>query len=209
MQFRRVINGKVSLEFSILILECKFAVLHSALFSDKQEIKTVRIVKRESERRHREKDKSSFEMNAVNIPGQRGLNTEEKNNFPFTYQTDPRVNTFQTNEPSTSKARPTIRNLKNSRNNIDNRVNSTMNNDNIFQSNTAREIFNEISTDNGHIIKAKTEPQSTNSGNGHESNQSNQFKRITPRKKKRHNTAPNSENFMDYMAERDSYKYVS
>lgn len=191
--------------YYVVIFIMRSLIQWSIPILDKQEIKTVRIVKRESERRHREKDKSNYEANSANVPSQRESNTNEKNSYPFTYQADPRISVFNSNEPSTSKARPTIRNMKNSRNNPNN-INSSMKNDNIFQSNTAKEILNEISNDNSkHIIATRPEPQPEVCT----SIQSNQFKRITPRKKKRHNTAPNSGNFLDYMAQRDAYKYVS
>lgn len=85
-----------------------------------------------------------------------------------------------------------------------------MRNDNIYHSNSAREISNEhggSAPTNAKEHHTPTKTAATSSGTA-STNQS-QYKRFTPRKKKRHNTAPTSENFMDYMAERDSYKYVS
>lgn len=171
------------------------------LFSDKQEIKTVRIVKRESERRHRDKDKhnQNYDTN----------NSNELNEFLSTYhQSEPRTtNNFYEDEPSASKAKSTIRNAQHSMAN----TNSTVRNDNIFHSNTAREILNEHGGNTmTTIAKEHHTPTKTATSSGATlNNQSNQYKRFTPRKKKRHNTAPTSENFIDYMAERDSYKYVS
>lgn len=94
---------------------------------------------------------------------------------------------------------------------------NTVRSDNtLFQSNTARQIMSERGN---AAVAAVVKPEQTKTGyagaggatsNNSNNNQStNQYKRFTPRKKKRHNTAPTSENFMDYMAERDSYKYVS
>lgn len=185
-------------------------------FSDKQEIKTVRIVKRESERRHRDKDKlnQNYDTNAMSNEFN---NPDGMNEFLSTYQSEPRTNNYYEDEPSASKAKSTIRNAPHSMIN----TNSTVRNDNIlFQSNTAREILNEHGTKataNEHHHhhhhqqqQSQQTPTKTATASGVTSNnQSNQYKRFTPRKKKRHNTAPTSENFMDYVAERDSYKYVS
>lgn len=172
---------------------------------DKQEIKTVRIVKRESERRHKDKLNQNYDTNAMSNEHNNPANSQ-LSEFLSTYQSEPRTNNFYEDEPSASKAKSTIRNAPS--HSMTN-TNSTARNDNIYQSNTAREIINE----RGSSAKQEQQPQpqtkAGNSSGATSNNQSNQYKRFTPRKKKRHNTAPTSENFMDYMAERDSYKYVS
>lgn len=158
-------------------------------------------MKRESERRHRDKDKlnQNYDTNAT---PQDFNNPDELNEFLSTYhQSEPRTtNNFYEDEPSASKAKSTIRNVTHSMAN----TNSAVRNDN-----TAREILHEhggnTTTAKDHHTPTKIATSSGSTSN----NQSNQYKRFTPRKKKRHNTAPTSENFMDYMAERDSYKFVS
>lgn len=59
------------------------------------------------------------------------------------------------------------------------------------------------------MVKEQSSKSSALASLASASSASNLYKRFTPRKKKRHNTAPISDNFMDYMAERDAYKYVS
>lgn len=147
-------------------------------------------MKRESERRHRDKDK--FNQNY------------DPNTMSTEFNNPDEINSMYEDEPSASKAKSTIRNASHSMPN----TNSTQRSDNMFQSNTAREIFNE----RGHPIAKEQQTSTkipTSSGTNTANNQSNQYKRFTPRKKKRHNTAPTSENFMDYMAERNSHKFVS
>lgn len=127
---------------------------------------------------------------------------EEMAEFLPTYQSEPRTNNFYEDEPSASKAKSTIRNAAHSMPN----TNSTLRSDNIFQSHAAQdERGNPTAKEPQTSTKLATSSSSGSTAN----NQSNQYKRFTPRKKKRHNTAPTSENFIDYMAERDSYKYVS
>lgn len=178
-------------------------------FSDKQEIKTVRIVKRESERRHRDKDKINSNFDAINNDF---TNSDDVDDYLANYQAETRANKFYEDEPSVPKTKSTIRNFINSRNN---NTKSTTQNDNIFQSNTARELLSELSTtgkteqNTKSTAKEQQTKSGSSSGTSSSTNASNLYKRFTPRKKKRHNTAPNSENFLDYMAERDSYKYVS
>lgn len=180
----------------------KFTYFFS-LLSDKQEIKTVRIVKRESERRHKDKLNQNYDTNAMSNDHN---NSEQLSEFLATYQSDPRTSNFYDDEPSASKAKSTIRNATS--HSMTN-TNSTVRSDNNFQSNTAREISNEHTT---HQMPKHEEyisaAKAAHAAGAPSTNQS-AYKRFTPRKKKRHNTAPTSENFMDYMAERDSYKYVS
>lgn len=182
---------------------------------DKQEIKTVRIVKRESERRHKDKLNQNYDTNST---PQDFNNPDELNEFLSTYhQSEPRTNHYYEDEPSASKAKLTIRNAGHS---INTNTNSTQRNDNIFHSNTARDMINDrgngVAKEHHHHHKQQqqhsqqqTPMKIASSSGATANNQSQQYKRFTPRKKKRHNTAPTSENFMDYMTERDSYKYVS
>lgn len=154
-------------------------------------------MKRESERRHRDKDKLNQNYDSTAMANE-FTNPNEINDYLPTYQSEPKPSSFYDDEPSASKAKSTIRNAAHSMAN----TNPTVRSDNIFQSHTAREILSE----HGHAkepTKSSAQPNATANNN-----QRNQYKRFTPRKKKRHNTAP-SENFMDYMAERDAYKYVS
>lgn len=180
-------------------------------------------MKRESERRH--KDKLSQNYDGTNDPNnpeqqQQQQHYQHPNEFLSTYQPQSRTTNYYDEEPSASKAKSTIRNAMHSTSMANSNTNpNTVRSDNtLFQSNTAREIMNERGnaavgaaikpghTKTGHSGAGGATSNNNNSNN----NQStNQYKRFTPRKKKRHNTAPTSENFMDYMAERDSYKYVS
>lgn len=195
------------------MIKLKFKLNSISFFSDKQEIKTVRIVKRESERRQRDKDKINpiYDPNLPNsINELKGNN--ELNDFLSTYQAEPRIiSTFyedgrqmkndQLGIPSASKAQSTIKNTSNTMQPSKKAVQNDNIND-IYQSNTAREILNELST-------TKEQPPHQMIGGGITATQQmNQYKRFTPRKKKRHNTAPNSEGFIDYMAERNSFKFV-
>lgn len=197
--------------------------------SDKQEIKTVRIVKRESERRHKDKLSQNYD-GPIDSNNQQDLHQHHQqqqqqhhhyqhpNEFLSTYQPQPRTTNYYEDEPSASKAKSTIRNAMHSTSMANSNTNSnTVRSDNtLFQSNTARQIMSERGN---AAVAAVVKPEQTKTGysgaggassNNSNNNQStNQYKRFTPRKKKRHNTAPTSENFMDYMAERDSYKYVS
>lgn len=176
--------------------------------TDKQEIKTVRIVKRESERRHRDKDKMSSSYDPFNTDF---VNTSDFASNYHHSSNEARANNYYDDDPSTAKAKMTIKNLSNARSAI---KASTHKTDNIFQSNTAREIFNELASGKEDASKSMPKEQQTSKSGtlasiASASSASILYKRFTPRKKKRHNTAPNSENFMDFMAERDAYKYVS
>lgn len=123
---------------------------------------------------------------------------------------DARPKNYYDEDPSTTKAKLTIKNLSNARSAIKASAHKA---DNMFQSNTAREILNELSSKGDSSSKLMVKEQSSKSSAlaslASASSASNLYKRFTPRKKKRHNTAPISDNFMDYMAERDAYKYVS
>lgn len=73
-----------------------------------------------------------------------------------------------------------------------------------FQSTAARQIHSEISVNPGNSAAAMSKQQLTE--------MANQYKRNVPRKKKRHNTAPNSvhnEVFNDYLATRNASKQVN
>lgn len=191
-----------------------------SFYTDKQEIKTVRIVKRESERRQRDKDKINPMTYDPNIHNEY-KNNDEINEFLSTYQAEPRISTFYEEDrsrkddrhgpPSASKAKSTIKTTSNTIKTTTNTVHNDNIND-IFQSNTAREILNELSSgkhDHNSKTTTKEPPHQMIGGGITATIQANQYKRFTPRKKKRHNTAPNSEGFIDYMAERNSFKYVS
>lgn len=177
--------------------------LFCKLFLDKQEIKTVRIVKRESERRHKDKINQNYDTNAMS---NNQHNAEPLSGFVSTYQSESRSNKFYDDEPSAAKAKSTI---KNATSHSMTNTKPTGRTDNIFQSNTAREILNEHSHTMPKHEEYISAAKAAHAAGAPTTNQSNSYKRFTPRKKKRHNTAPTSENFMDYMAERDSYKYVS
>lgn len=190
-----------------------FVVVFFLQISDKQEIKTVRIVKRESERRHKDKLSQNYdgpmESNSQQ-EHQHHHHYQHPNEFVSTYQSQPRTTNYYEDEPSASKAKSTIRNAMHSTSMANSNTNSnTVRSDNtIFQSNTARQIMSERGNAGvAAAVKPGTGGATSNNSNNNQS--TNQYKRFTPRKKKRHNTAPTSENFMDYMAERDSYKYVS
>lgn len=154
-------------------------------------------MKRESERRHKDKLNQNYESNAG---AQDFNNPDEINEFLSTYhQSESRTNHSYADDPSAAKAKPTIKNSYS----MANTNTKTTVRDNMFQSNTAREILSEQHGNNAKEQQTPTKRATTLN------NQSNQYKRFTPKRKKRHNTAPTSESFMDYMAERDSYKYVS
>lgn len=178
--------------------------------TDKQEIKTVRIVKRESERRHRDKDKMNTNYDPFNTDF---VTCENPSDYASSYHhhgNDTRPKNYYDEDPSTTKAKLTIKNLSNARSAIKASAHKA---DNMFQSNTAREILNELNSKADSSSKLMVKEQSSKSSAlaslASASSATNLYKRFTPRKKKRHNTAPISDNFMDYMAERDAYKYVS
>lgn len=182
-------------------------------------------MKRESERRHKDKLSQNYDgtTNSSNDPNnpeqqqqQQHHHYQHPNEFLTTYQQQSRTTNYYEDEPSASKAKSTIRNAMHSTSMANSNTNSnTVCSDNtIFQSTTAREIMSERG--NNAAVAATVKPDQTKTGysgagcaTSNNNQSTNQYKRFTPRKKKRHNTAPNSENFMDYMAERDSYKYVS
>lgn len=136
-------------------------------------------------------------MDTMNSISRKNSSGDDITSYSCAYKIDPKIEYYHMREPSTAKTTLTITNMKNPKNNINNK-NSTAKNDNIFRSNTAREILSEMS-------KSITNPMVPDIFTP---SQSNQFKRATPRKKKRHNTAPHSGSFLDYMAERDSHKNV-
>lgn len=73
-----------------------------------------------------------------------------------------------------------------------------------FQSNAARQIHNELSV--------TTAPSTVEMSKQQLTDMANQYKRNMPRKKKRHNTAPNSvhnEIFNDYLATQNASKQVN
>lgn len=157
----------------------------------------MRVVKRESERRNREKDRSNFEFDTPSSLSRINTSKNDITSFSSAYKTNPKVEYYYIKEPFTTKTTSTITSMKN----------PIAKNDNVFQSNTAKEIFNEMSNVNSVFISPKSNTNSMLPDNFTPS-QRNQFKRATPRKKKRNNTAPHSGNFLDYMAERDSHKNV-
>lgn len=168
-------------------------------------------MKRESERRHRDKDKMAaydpFNTDFVNCDS----GSDYASSYRHASDGAHNANTYYDDDPSTAKAKMTIKNLSNARSAIKASTNKTA--DNMFQSNTAREILHELAGGKADGARAAAKEPSSKSGTlaslASASSASNLYKRFTPRKKKRHNTAPNSENFMDYMAERDAFKYVS
>lgn len=136
----------------------------------------------------------------------RNTSRDDITSYSTTHKADPTVEYYHIREPSTAKRTSTITNIKDPRYNVNN-TNLIAKNDNIFQSNTARAILNEMSNVNNDYVTPKSNTKSM-VPDIFTPSQSNQFKRATPRKKKRHNTAPHSGNFLDYMAERDLHKNV-
>lgn len=139
-------------------------------------------------------------MDTMNSLSRKNTSRDYITSYSSAYKSDPKLEYYYIREPSTAKSTSTITN------NINNTI-SIAKNDNIFQSNTAREILNEMSNVNSVYIAPKSNTSSM-VPDIFTPSQSNQFKRATPRKKKRHNTAPHSGSFLDYMAERNSYKNV-
>lgn len=168
-------------------------------------------MKRESERRHRDKDKMAaydpFNTDFVSCDS----GSDYASSYRHANDGAHNAKTYYDDDPSTAKAKMTIKNLSNARSAIKASTNKTA--DNMFQSNTAREILHELAGSKADGARAAAKEPSSKSSTlaslASASSASNLYKRFTPRKKKRHNTAPNSENFMDYMAERDAFKYVS
>lgn len=185
-------------------------------YQDRPEIKTVRIVKRESERRQRDKDKVGMPMESSFFDHM----DEFKSDYLSAYRSD--AQPFSENESLTSDDQlfqPSISNktknafstlpktsarVESALKNISSDLNPDESNSNEhFRSQTARQILNEIT------VNINNEEQSTTANN---LRLANEFKRHLPRKKKRHNTAPNSvlnDTYNDYLAIRNSTKSVS
>lgn len=189
-------------------------------YQDRPEIKTVRIVKRESERRQRDKDKAVVSIDNTFFDQLEELRSaREVNDYLNSYTNDARIVSMNENDSFTSDdqmCQPSI--SKESKVKIragkgDSRVESALKNIssdlkangvNIdqYRQETARQMFGESSSTVQQIEINNHELQSM----------ANEYKRQLPRKKKRHNTAPNSllnDSYSDYLAIRDSTKHVS
>lgn len=200
-------------------------------YQDKQEIKTVRIVKRESERRQRDKDKMGPLIGSNIFDHISELQSpDELNEYLSTYQAEPRISYFNTDElltsgdqldisrsttkvpynnhPNNSRVESVLKNISidfntNNKNNSSAASHSRIDNvHDIFQSNTARQILNELSS------SSNTSERQRDIDRQQLNEMAKQYKRNVPRKKKRHNTAPNNDMFND-LAERNTSKNVS
>lgn len=178
-------------------------------------------MKRESERRQRDKDKVGSLIGSNVFDHIAELNGDELNNYLLTYQAEPRRSSFSEDEPLTSDdqlcSSPSATKVPYGQGNNSRielalkNISTDLRNGNpsssshgedahsLFQSNTARQILNELSSHNNDKQKE--------SNKLHLKEMANQYKRNVPRKKKRHNTAPNSEGFNDYL-ERNALKHV-
>lgn len=214
-------------------MTCSNVILDLFPYQDKQEIKTVRIVKRESERRQRDKDKTGGPLIGSNMFDRIAelQSSDELNEYlSTTYTSEPPIGSCSyRNEDdalmsddelclSPSVAISSKMSFKSSA-----RVASALKNISIdrnasigssctpstdyFQSNAARQIHNEMS------VNTDNNAQTTVAMNKHQlTDLANQHKRNVARKKKRHNTAPNSvhsEGFNDYLATQNASKQVN
>lgn len=197
-------------------------------YQDKQEIKTVRIVKRESERRQRDKDKTGGPLIGSNVFDHIAnlQSSDELNEYlSTTYTSGPRIGSYSEDDALISDDELCLSSSVNNSNKLsfkpNARVESALKNISIdrntvssihiappidrFQSNLSSRIHHELPVnDSAQSTMAVSKQQLTD--------MANQYKRNVPRKKKRHNTAPNSVHndvFNDYLATRHSSKQVN
>lgn len=155
---------------------------------DKQEIKTVRIVKRESEKRHRDREKGGvYGTSQLDDPYESDL--YEQDITTKSYTTDPSKNYFINdknpfinfgNKSQTDKFMSETSMLFSNLSLADN-FTSGLNDASGFKSESARHIISELDeTKNHHLANMQSD--------------ADQYRRSTPKKKKRHFTAPNTMN---------------
>lgn len=203
VNFERDQEREVKLKFSLDLFP----------YQDRPEIKTVRIVKRESERRQRDKDKVGMPMDSSFFDHM----DEFKSDYLSAYRSDAQPfsendsltsddQLFQPSISSKSKSQfvampKTSARVESALKNISSDLNpddSTASDR--FRGQTARHILSQISA---NLTNEQTAANNLRLAD--------EFKRNLPRKKKRHNTAPNSvlnETYSDYLALRNSTKNV-
>lgn len=188
----------------------------------------MRVVKRESERRQRDKDRTGVPLIGSNVFDHIAdiQSSDELNEYlSTTYTSGPRIGSYSEDDVLISDDEMCMSPSVNSSNKLsfkpNARVESALKNISIdrntvssnhiappidhFQSNLTSRIHHELSVNDS--------AQSTMALNEHQlTNMANQYRRNVPRKKKRHNTAPNSIHnavFNDYLATRNSSKQVN
>lgn len=194
-------------------------------YQDKQEIKTVRIVKRESERRQRDKDKTGGPLISSNVYDRIAelQSSDELNEYlSTTYTSGPRIGSYSEDDALISEDEMCLSSSVTSSNKLsfkpNARVESALKNISIdrnagssniaapsdrFQSNLTSRIHNKLPVNDSGMMTV---------GNQQLTDMANNYKRNVPRKKKRHNTAPNSVHsdvFNDYLATRNASKQVN
>lgn len=153
---------------------------------DKQEIKTVRIVKRESEKRHRDRDKgvygsSQLDESYDDDPYETEATTTKVHTEPSINYYNNDKNPFINYSEKTQPINLTDTNMLFGNLNLTETFSNSLNDTNGFQSESARHIISELDDKNNH-------------GMVQLANDADQYRRITPKKKKRHFTAPNTMN---------------
>lgn len=191
----------------------------------------MRIVKRESERRQRDKDKTGgplIDSNVFDHIAELQSSDELNEYLSTTYTTEPRIGSYSEDDAqmsddemcmsptatsskmafkSNARVESALKNISSDRNASGSSSSNAPPLSDHFQSNAARQIHNELSVNTGNSGQptvAMSKQQLTD--------MANQYKRNVPRKKKRHNTAPNSvhnEVFNDYLATRNASKQVN
>lgn len=164
---------------------------------DKQEIKTVRIVKREAERRQRDREKTDKsiqhlddvlkeEFNVLQGFNQNRLRSQSRESDMFDTNTNISTNPFRTSESYTSD-RLTY-------GDEDNSYFVTFN-DNLTQKSTDKSSNMQVENEeNSLVYRSEAAKQIITEMSSNVENSSNLQKRVVPKEKKRHNTVPHDLN---------------